>query len=67
MKKILKIIGVILLIIIVLGIIFFMVDYNLVKKQEKPIFCIKNPPQTIHEPRTIEYIGIRYKQIEFNT
>lgn len=67
MKKILKIIGVILLIIIVLGIIFFSVDYNLVKKQEKPIFCIKNPAGTIRDGGTIEYIGIGYKVIDFNT
>ena len=44
-----------------------MVDYNLVKKQEKPIFCIKNPAGTIRDGGTIEYIGIGYKVIDFNT
>ena len=38
MKKILKVVVCILGIIVVLGIVFFTVDYNRVKKQEKPIF-----------------------------
>ena len=42
MKKILKVVVGILGIIVVLGIVFFMVDYNRVKNQEKPIFCIQN-------------------------
>ena len=40
MKKILKVVAGILGIIVVLGIVFFTVDYNRVKNQEKPIFCI---------------------------
>lgn len=67
MKKTLKIIGIILVIIIILGLIFFIVDYNLVKKQEKPIFCIKNPAGTIRDGGTIEYLGLGYKVIGFNT
>ena len=67
MKKTLKIIGIILVIIIILGLIFFIVDYNLVKKQEKPIFCIKNPAGTIRDGGTIEYFGLGYKVIDFNT
>ena len=43
MKKNLKVFGVILGIIVILGAIFFIVDYNRVQKQEKPIFCIENP------------------------
>ena len=42
MKIFLKVIGGILGIIVVLGIVFFVVDYNRVKNQEKPIFCIQN-------------------------
>ena len=42
MKKILKVVVGILGIIVVLGIVFFMVDYNRVKNREKPIFCIQN-------------------------
>lgn len=37
MKKILKVVVGILGIIVVLGIVFFMVDYNRVKNQEKSI------------------------------
>ena len=67
MKKILKIIGVILGIIIVLGIVFFTVDYNRVKNQEKPIFCIQNPAGGIMDGGTIEYFGLGYKVIDFHT
>lgn len=53
MKKCLKVIFVILGIIIVLGLIFFAIDYNRVRKQEKPIFCIKNPAGEILDGGTI--------------
>ena len=43
MKKALKIFFIISGIIVVLGIVFFTVDYNRVKNNEKPIFCIQNP------------------------
>ena len=43
MKKGLKICFSIIGVIVILGIAFFAIDYNRVKKQEKPIFCIKNP------------------------
>ena len=51
----------------VLGIIFFVVDYNRVQKQEKPIFCIKNPAGTYMDGGTVEYFGLGYKVIDFNT
>lgn len=64
MKKKLKIIGIIVAIIIILGVIFFTVDYNRVKKQENPIFCIKTA--TFLDGGTTEYIGLGYKVIDFN-
>lgn len=67
MKKILKVIGVILGVIVILGIVFFVVDYNRVQKQEKPIFCIQNPAGIINDGGTIEYFGLGYKVIDFHT
>ena len=66
MKKILKVVVGILGIIVVLGIVFFMVDYNRVKNQEKPIFCIKDPAGAIMDGGTIEYFGLGYKVIDFH-
>lgn len=67
MKKILKVVVGILEIIVVLGIVFFTVDYNKVKNQEKPIFCIKSPAGGIMDGGTIEYLGLGYKVIDFHT
>ena len=67
MKKYLKVIGVILGVIVILGIIFFAVDYARVQKQEKPIFCIQNPAGIINDGGTIEYFGLGYKVIDFHT
>ena len=67
MKKILKVVVGILGIIVVLGIVFFTVDYNRVKNQEKPIFCIKDPAGVILDGGTIEYLGLGYKVIDFHT
>ena len=67
MKKGLKILFIIIGIIIVLGIVFFVVDYNRVQKQEKPIFCIHNPAGVIRDGGTIEYFGLGYKVIDFHT
>ena len=67
MKKSLKVIGIVLGIIVVLGIIFFAIDYTRVQKQEKPIFCIQNPAGMILDGGTIEYFGLGYKVIDFNT
>ena len=67
MKKWLKVIGIVLGIIVILGIVFFAIDYNRVQKQEKPIFCIQNPAGVIKDGGTIEYFGLGYKVIDFHT
>ena len=67
MKKCLKVIGIVLGIIVILGIVFFAIDYNRVQKQEKPIFCIQNPAGVIKDGGTIEYFGLGYKVIDFHT
>ena len=67
MKKILKVVAGILGIIVVLGIVFFTVDYNRVKNQKRPIFCIQSPAEVILDGGTIEYFGLGYKVIDFHT
>lgn len=67
MKKSLKVIGIVLGVIVILGIVFFVVDYNRVQKQEKPIFCIQNPAGIINDGGTVEYFGLVYKVIDFHT
>lgn len=67
MKKSLKVIGIVLGVIFILGIVFFVVDYNRVQKQEKPIFCIQNPAGIINDGGTVEYFGLGYKVIDFHT
>lgn len=67
MKKTFKVICGILGTIVVLGIVFFTVDYNRVKNQKKPIFCIKSPAGGIMDGGTIEYFGLGYKVIDFHT
>lgn len=63
-KKILKTIGFILLTIILLGLIFFAVDYSRVKNQKTPIFCIKT--DEVNDGGTTEYLGLGYKIIDYN-
>ena len=67
MKKGLKILFILLGVIVVLGVIFFAIDYNRVQKQKKPIFCIQDPAGIILDGGTIEYFGIGYKVIDFHT
>ena len=67
MKNKIKIILTIVLIIVVLGIIFFTVDYNRAKSNQKPIFCIKHPGGTILDGGTIIYFGLGYKVIDYHT
>ena len=67
MRKGLKKFFIIIGIIVVLGVVFFVVDYNRVQKQEKPIFCIQNPAGMINDGGTIEYFGLGYKVIDFHT
>ena len=64
MKKILKILFVLVGIVIILGVVFFVIDYNRVRKQENPIFCINNV--TYKDGGTKEYLGLGYKVIDFN-
>jgi len=60
MKKVTKV----LIILIILGLVFFAVDYTKVKNQEKPIFCI--PLGVIQDGGTREYLGLGYKVIDFH-
>lgn len=64
MKKVAKIIGIILLILVALGIIFYAVDKNRAREGQKPIFCI--PIGAYLDGGTVEYIGLGYKVIAFN-
>lgn len=66
MKKGLKIVLIVIGLIIILGLIFFAVDYNRAQKQEKPIFCIPNPAGECNDGGTMEYFGLGYKVIDFN-
>ena len=43
------------------------VDYNRVKNNERPIFCISNPAGTISDGGTVEFFGLGYKVIDFHT
>ena len=43
----------------------FIVDYNKVKNNEKPIFCILE--QEVNDGGTKIYLGLGYKVIDFNT
>lgn len=58
-----------LVVILCIGILIvtFTVDYNRVKNQKKPIFCIKSPAGGIMDGGTIEYLGLGYKVIDFHT
>ena len=58
-----------LVVILCIGILIvtFTVDYNRVKNQKKPIFCIKSPAGGIMDGGTIEYFGLGYKVIDFRT
>ena len=67
MKKILKVLGIVLGIISVLGLIFYMVDYNRANNNERPIFCIKNPAGAYEDGGTVEFLGLGYKVIDFHT
>ncbi len=65
MKKVVKIIGIIIGIIVVLGIVFFTIDYNRVKNNELPLFCIQI--DEANDGGTRIYLGLGYKVIDFNT
>lgn len=64
MKKVVKIVGIILMVLVVLGIIFYTIDKNRGREGQKPIFCIKIG--TYKDGGTTEYIGLGYKVIDFS-
>lgn len=53
-----------LAIIIILGTIFFCIDYNRAVNDKNPLFCI--PIGGLQDGGTIEYLGLGYKVIRFN-
>lgn len=65
MKKGLKVISIVLVMVIILGLIFFTVDYNRVKNKQRPVFCINT--SSYEDGGTIEYLGLGYKVIDFHT
>ena len=65
MKKGVKIVGIIIGIIILLGIIFFAIDYNRAKNNEQPMFCVQI--DEANDGGTKIYLGLGYKVIDFNT
>ena len=66
MKKGIEVLLIVLGVIIILGLVFFAIDYNRVQKQEKPLFCIQHPAGVIMDGGTVEYFGLGYKVIDFN-
>lgn len=66
MKKVLISITIAIIIIVVLGGIFFLVDYNRVMKNKRPMFCI-NLTGTILDGGTVVFHGLGYKVIDFHT
>lgn len=64
MKKVAKIVGIILIVLVILGIVFYIVDKNRAREGQKPIFCI--PIGAYLDGGTTEYIGLGYKVIDFN-
>ena len=65
MKILFKVLSIIIGIVIILGILFFIVDYSRVKNNQIPIFCI--PVGIAMDGGTIEYLGLGYKVIDFHT
>lgn len=53
-----------LVIIIILGTIFFIIDYYRVVKDQNPLFCI--PIGGLLDGGTVEYLGLGYKVIRYN-
>lgn len=65
MKKYLKYIGIIISLIVVIGIMFFVIDFNRVKNEQNPIFCIRT--RIYEDGGTREFLGLGYKVIDFHT
>jgi len=64
MKKVAKIVGIIFLMLVILGIIFYTVDKNRAREGQKPIFCIRT--SIYKDGGTKIYYGLGYKVIAFN-
>lgn len=67
MNKNIRIICVCLIVIVIVGIIFFIVDYNRVKNNLRPVFCIENLVSAVKDGGTVEFLGLGYKVIDFHT
>lgn len=63
-KKIFKFIMYAFIVIAILGIIFFIVDYSRVKQQKLPIFCIKTG--VAYDGGSAYYLGLGYQVVKFN-
>ncbi len=64
MKNFIKILFLLACVVIILGVIFFIIDNNRVRKEEKPIFCFNNI--AYKDGGTKEYLGLGYKVIDFH-
>lgn len=64
MKKVLKVIGIILVLVIIIGAIFFAIDYNRVNNQKSPMFCIEW--DIVSDGGTLIYLGLGYQVIDYN-
>lgn len=58
-----KLILYLIILVVLLGIIFFFIDFKRCKKGQSPIFCICYA--TLKDGGTKEYIGMGYKVIEY--
>ena len=67
MNKNIRIVCMCLIVIVIVGIIFFIVDYNRVKNNLRPVFCIENPVSAVKDGGTVEFLGMGYKVIDFHT
>lgn len=65
MKKYLKHICIGISLVVLLGIIFFAIDYNRAINKERPIFCILK--DEVNDGGTRIYLGLGYKVIDFHT
>ena len=65
MNKKTKIILLCIILIVLIPIIFFIVDYNRVSNNNEPLLCLQI--KTYEDGGTKEYLGLGYKIIAFNT
>lgn len=65
MKKYLKYICITICCVVVLGIVFFAIDFSRANNKKNPIFCIKT--KVYEDGGTREFLGLGYKVIDFHT